>query len=436
MFDDDEELRQDEVGDRKRASAPNEEQVGECKQADRLELMMPQCRRQTMYAFDRGDVDKLGLGPRAASTPNAHKSTAEEILEIEREAARKAEELVDAHERTNTQYQAAIKKAAELINQSRNEASEYVSTAKRVAELVDEARRAREAAEIDQSTFSHTQLPASLHVSRQVQFQTEQAATTSSSRPNVRTRSLSNEDAHRLRSPAAVRRLKQPQEVLVPTDFLLQLSSTGPRKVSDTVVAPKLFTGKAGQDAENWLEYLERYCAFRKLDVNRKRELFWILLQEGASDWLVTLPQADTMRYDELVAAFKANYFKSPELRWREAGEIWNQAQKPDERVDDFVTRIRRAARRLNFPPDVLHFAIINWLRAPIRLHVVQQGVKTLEDTLRAARIAEAAATSTSVLLSMMIEALTNSTKASEKQAAEIKQLAAKVATLTTGPVE
>jgi hypothetical protein len=274
-------------------------------------------------------------------------------------------------------------------------------------------------------------------VSRQVQFQTEQAATTSSSRPNVRTRSLSSEDAHRLRSPAALRRLKQPQEVLVPTDFLLQLSSTGPRNVSDTVVAPKPFTGKAGQDAENWLEYLERYCAFRKLDVNNKRELFRILLQEGASDWLVTLPQADTMTYDELVVAFKANYFKSPELRWREAGEIWNQAQKPDERVDDFVTRIRRASRRLNFPPGVLHFAIINELRAPLRLHVVQQGVKTLEDTLRAARIAEAAATSTSDPLSiMMIEALKSSTQASEKQAAEIKQLTAKVATLTTSPVE
>jgi hypothetical protein len=55
----------------------------------------------------------------------------------------------------------------------------------------------------------------------------------------------------------------------------------------------------------------------------------------------------------------------------------------------------------------VLHFASINGLRAPIRLHVVQRGVKTLEDTLRAAGIAEAAAKSTPDPLSIiMIEAL------------------------------
>jgi hypothetical protein len=118
------------------------------------------------------------------------------------------------------------------------------------------------------------------------------------------------------------------------------------------------------------------------------------------------------------------------------SGTLWNQAQGAEERVEDYVTRLRKAARRLELPPEVLHYAVINGLRGPIRLHVVQQGVKSLDDTIRAAKVAEAAASTTpDVIPMMMLDAMKATAQASEKQAAELKQLAARVATLSTAAV-
>jgi hypothetical protein len=151
--------------------------------------------------------------------------------------------------------------------------------------------------------------------------------------------------------------------VPVPADWLLRtIAANGTRTVSDAAVSPKPFTGRADQDPEGWFEYFERYSDFQQLDVTSKKKLFGILLQEGAGVWLSTLPIAAQMSYAELTNAFNANYYRSPELKWREAGELWNQAQGPSERVEDFITRLRKAARRLNFPAEVLHYAVINGL--------------------------------------------------------------------------
>ena len=55
---------------------------------------------------------------------------------------------------------------------------------------------------------------------------------------------------------------------------------------------------------------------------------------------------------------------------------------------------MRKIATRLNFDERVLHImAILNGLRPAVRTHVVQQGVHDLEQTIRAAKIAEAAGT-------------------------------------------
>ena len=221
--------------------------------------------------------------------------------------------------------------------------------------------------------------------------------------------------------------------VTIPAALLVRtLAASGTKAISDTAVAPKPFTGRSSQDPEVWLEYFERYCDFRQLADEDRLKLLGILLHEGAADWFSTLPRARKATYNELLAAFKGNYYKSPELKWKEAGALWSQAQAPEERVEDFVTRLRKAAKRLEMPQEVLHYAVINGLRGPLRLHVVQQGVKTMDDTIRAAKIAEAAAsTTTDAVTAMMLDAMKANARASEKQAAELKQLTARVATLT-----
>jgi hypothetical protein len=116
------------------------------------------------------------------------------------------------------------------------------------------------------------------------------------------------------------------------------------------------------------------------------------------------------------------------------AGNLFNQSQRPDERVDYFVTRLKRCARRLNIADDTLNFAIIHGLRSPIRLHVLQQGVQDLQQTLRAARFDEAC-TTTDPLTALLLETIETTTQAAEKRAADVKDLSWKVSVLSTGGI-
>lgn len=74
-----------------------------------------------------------------------------------------------------------------------------------------------------------------------------------------------------------------------------------------------------------------------------------MILQAGAIDWLVTLPLGKGATYNHVVASFKENCFRSPELNWKQAEEVWHQVLGVNERIDDFVTSLTDAARRLNF---------------------------------------------------------------------------------------
>ena len=269
---------------------------------------------------------------------------------------------------------------------------------------------------------------------RQVAFQREESSPVFSRRATVQEFPT---EARRGRSSSRERDSFE-RTVTVPADlFYSTVAPLASRSISDTVVAPKPYTGRSSIDPEAWLEYFERYANFRKLTPVDRLELFGMMMHEGAADWLATLPLVDRSSYQRLTAAFTSNYCRSPELKWKEAGDLFNQKQGPDERVEDFVTRLRKAARRLNLTPDTLHYALINGLRSSLRLAVVQNGLTTLDNSIRLAKIAEVAAVSnTDTVSRLTLDAMKNTALAAEKQAAEIKALASQVAALTTAKVD
>ena len=118
------------------------------------------------------------------------------------------------------------------------------------------------------------------------------------------------------------------------------------------------------------------------------------------------------------------------ELRWKESGLLWSQSQKDSEKVEDFVTRIRKSARRLDLDPKTLCDAVINGLRPKIRMFVLQQKVDSLEELIKIAKIAEEIAPTSDPLSTLLVESMKNTAQANEKQAAELKILSDKVAAL------
>ncbi len=202
--------------------------------------------------------------------------------------------------------------------------------------------------------------------------------------------------------------------------------------VSDTVIAPKAFTGKTSDgDAESWLEFFELYCKHRGLNPTERLTLFPLMMRNGAADWLATLTKTQLRSYDDLVTAFRDNYFVPAELRWREAGLLWNQCQKDDESVEEFVTRVRRGARRINLAETQLADIILNGLRPSIRMHVLQRR-GDLTDLIKTAKLAEAVAPpSNDTTNALLLKYIQKSVEANEKQSDEIQKLTSKINALT-----
>jgi len=205
--------------------------------------------------------------------------------------------------------------------------------------------------------------------------------------------------------------------------------------IADTVIAPKPFTGRiddSQETPESWLTYFERYCQHKRLTNEQKLTLLCLLLRSGAADWLSTLSDNQTATYADLRKAFIDNYFQPPELRWKETGQLWSQVMGPTEKVEDFVNRLRKSAKRLGMSSSVLQDAVLHGLDPSLRMYVLNQKPDSLEALVRMAKIAQAVAPpSAEGLSAALIEAMKDSTQANQRQASELKELTKKVAALT-----
>ena len=84
-------------------------------------------------------------------------------------------------------------------------------------------------------------------------------------------------------------------------------------------------------------------------------------------------------------------------------------------------------------PVTTLRDAVLHGLKPSLKIHVVQQKFDTIENLVRAARLAEAVLPPpTDNLSALMVDALAASTKSSQRQAAEIRNLTTKIAALTS----
>ena len=207
--------------------------------------------------------------------------------------------------------------------------------------------------------------------------------------------------------------------------------------ISDTILAPKPLKGTSTEKADFWLEYFERYVTYRQLSENDARALFCMLMHEAASDFLSSLPNAD--RLAGLKQAFQQNYFRSPELKWLDASDLWTKSRQPQELVADYVVRMRKAAKRLDLSEQNLLYAFLNGIKPGSWPAVVQHGAKTMQESIQVARNAEAAVEPDSdPMPALLMKALQAETDAAARQSAEIKQLTARVDALsseTTPPI-
>ena len=163
--------------------------------------------------------------------------------------------------------------------------------------------------------------------------------------------------------------------------------------VRDSIYAPKPFTGhQKGATAESWLDYFQSYTEYSSLPVVEQLRLFKLLMSDAAAAWLRSLPEPTKASLDVLLTAFRQRFAITDVHRWQQAADMWSRQQQSTETVDEFASDIINMAKRVPVnDAQLLRFAIIKGLKPDIRLHVLQSAAATVEDVLKAARIAEAA---------------------------------------------
>lgn len=108
---------------------------------------------------------------------------------------------------------------------------------------------------------------------------------------------------------------------------------------------------------------------------------------------------------------------------------MWNRTQGVEESVDSYVTAMKKLARAVNVEGDQLRFAIQRGLWPQLIGHVIQSQPTSVDDVVKAARIAEAAASVTAAAkvdnsFERVITELTANREAAERNTAKMKRLA------------
>jgi len=157
----------------------------------------------------------------------------------------------------------------------------------------------------------------------------------------------------------------------------------------DKQVAPSQFKGKTGENAEDWLRHFENYCAYRGLDEPKKLALFKVLMTELAGDWLATLTDDILAQYDRVKAAFESRYALSEMMKYRSAKEVFSRKQLEGEPVDEYLTKVQKAARIIGADEKTTVYAALNNLKSTLIPYVTQQRPQDIKTLLEAARMAE-----------------------------------------------
>jgi hypothetical protein len=163
---------------------------------------------------------------------------------------------------------------------------------------------------------------------------------------------------------------------------------------AESSLAPKPFGGNTTDidNAERWLLYLKKYIDYRHLRGDEALALFKLLLIDQAQDWLYARPEGQADSFKRLEEAFMQRFTPNPLQRYQKASHMWTRNQGPTESVDSYITALKTAANQIQFRDEQqLGYCIIRGLRAPLRMHVLQNQHGSLEEIAHSARVAEIA---------------------------------------------
>ena len=186
------------------------------------------------------------------------------------------------------------------------------------------------------------------------------------------------------------------------------------------VYAPRVFRGD-DDDPEEWLSHFRRYVGCRGLTLDEQKLFFPLFLKGSALYWYDNLPDETKASIAGVLEAFNKYYVTDGTTeRVLEQDWVFNRAQRHGERTRDYIGEMQRLQKRLTGVSDeTLRHVILRGLLPHIKRHVLQQQCNTLDDILKAARVAE----------------LTADDEDSTGLAAEVRRLSSKIDAMSVNNV-
>jgi hypothetical protein len=156
------------------------------------------------------------------------------------------------------------------------------------------------------------------------------------------------------------------------------------------LIAPDLFWGRVEEQAQEWLQSVRHWLAFKQFNKRQSANAIPVLLRGSALVWYGNLPDEVKQDFDKLTEAFISRYHIIGITGWKDTAELWANPQNPHQSVDDYLNNMERKAAKTNMPEEQKRHAIIYGLRPAIRQQVLQHEITNVQQIRHWATIAEA----------------------------------------------
>ena len=186
--------------------------------------------------------------------------------------------------------------------------------------------------------------------------------------------------------------VSKPAPIPAPTAAMAVTNRTIINMPHDVHPHPSDFAGTAAEDPESWLNFLQRYCKCKRMTDEMFTENFGLYLKHMALQWYESLSDTDKTSKARLIDAFKRRFYLSNIEKLRVMSDLFRRQQQPEESVDEYFSQMQKSARILgNVPDEQLKNAILLGLKPELKKHAMQVSPTSLQDLLRAAKVAESA---------------------------------------------
>jgi hypothetical protein len=206
-------------------------------------------------------------------------------------------------------------------------------------------------------------------------------------------------------------------------------------KPCNTHYEPKPFSaGENDVKAKDWLDFFERYAAFKEMHEGRRCAYFGLLMKGPAEVWWNAISNDTKGNYNALRQSFMDQFANEDFCKLRAATEMHTRKQGTNETVMEYYAAMVNLTKNLPaITEEILYYLILNGLRSHIKVRVLEADVKSLGQMLEVAKKAELAynvVKTDDPILAAVLDELKLSRQAVEANQAEVKALGGQMSTL------